>query len=393
VSAAELLAARIRREGSITFDAFMECALYDAEHGFFAQGRGAGRGGRDFLTSPEVGELFGMCVARAIDRTWEALGRPDPFLVVEPGAGAGRLASQVRRAQPACLTALRYVLIERSPVLRAEQRGRLPIEPADETLGPFARRDPDEEPAPVRAAGPVFASLADIPEMPVDTFVLANELLDNLPFGIAEWDGERWHEIRVTPAATGFAEVAVPAAPADAAALELAAGTSTLRRGARLPIPRGLDAWFDECGRALRSGVLTVVDYVVTIEEMLGRGRSWLRTYRGHGRGSDPLEEPGAQDITADVAREHLARAATAAGFTIVHDRTQAEWLRDLGVDELAAEGRRAWDTGAARGDLEALAGRSLVGEAAALTDPSGLGAHRVVTLHKGSATAPHQHR
>ena len=70
---------------------FMEAALY-GEGGFFASGQGAGRAGRDFVTSPEVGSLFGACVARALDRMWHALGAPDPFLVVEAGAGNGRLA-------------------------------------------------------------------------------------------------------------------------------------------------------------------------------------------------------------------------------------------------------------------------------------------------------------
>jgi len=120
------LAQLIHREGPITFDRFMEVALY-GEGGFFASGHGAGRAGRDFVTSPEVGPLFGLCVARALDRLWHALDDPDPFLVIEAGAGNGRLAREVLRAAPACLRALRYVLVERSPALRAEQRERLPV--------------------------------------------------------------------------------------------------------------------------------------------------------------------------------------------------------------------------------------------------------------------------
>jgi hypothetical protein len=65
---------------------------------------------------------------------------------------------------------------------------------------------------------------------------------------------------------------------------------------------------------------------------------------------------------------------------------TQAEWLRELGIDELVADGKRAWDEGARRGDLAALAGRSRVNEAAALTDPEGLGGYRVVVLAKAAA-------
>jgi SAM-dependent MidA family methyltransferase len=91
----------------------MDAALY-GDGGFFASGTGAGRSGRHFVTSPEIGSLFGLCVARALDQLWRALDEPDPFLVIEAGAGSGRLAREVQRAQPACSTALRYVLVERS---------------------------------------------------------------------------------------------------------------------------------------------------------------------------------------------------------------------------------------------------------------------------------------
>jgi len=97
---------RIRREGPITFAAYMEAALYHEPDGFFARGGGAGRAGADFVTSPEVGSLFGALVARALDRSWLDLGAPDPFVVVEAGAGRGRLAADVLRAEPACAPAL-----------------------------------------------------------------------------------------------------------------------------------------------------------------------------------------------------------------------------------------------------------------------------------------------
>src|SRR5256885_14580399 len=67
----------------------MEAALYDPAGGFFARAGGAGRAGSDFITSVEVGSLFGALVARAVDGWWDGLGRPDPFLVVDAGAGRG----------------------------------------------------------------------------------------------------------------------------------------------------------------------------------------------------------------------------------------------------------------------------------------------------------------
>ena len=93
------LVERIHREGPLPFDAFVEVALY-GDGGFFSSGHGAGRAGADFVTSPEVGQLFGALVARYLDRVWDELGCPDPFVVVEAGAGRGALALAVLAAAP-----------------------------------------------------------------------------------------------------------------------------------------------------------------------------------------------------------------------------------------------------------------------------------------------------
>src|SRR3954463_11195059 len=105
------LADRIARDGSVRFDVAMELLLY-GDDGFFTTGGGAGRRA-DFITSPEVGPLFGAVIANAIDTEWHRLGRPDPFVVVEAGAGRGALARAVLDARPACSPALRYVCVER----------------------------------------------------------------------------------------------------------------------------------------------------------------------------------------------------------------------------------------------------------------------------------------
>jgi len=370
---AEHLAQVIHREGPIPFDRFMETALY-GEGGFFATGRGAGRAGRDFVTSPEVGPLFGVCVGRALDRLWRALDEPDPFLVVEAGAGNGRLAREVLRAAPECLRALRYVLVERSAALRAEQRDHLALEPADEALGPFVRRADDDQAVPARAAGPVFTAVEELPALAATgAVVLANELLDNLPFGIAQWDGERWLEVRVGyREPDGFSEVLVPADVAPA--YEVAAGT-------RVPIPRGIEDWWRACEGVVRHGFVLVIDYATTLAEI--ETRPWLRTYRAHSTGSPPLDDPGEQDITADVVAEQLDAASP---FPRLRTERQADWLAAMGIDELVQAGRTIWEAGAARGDVAALAGRSRVTEAAALTDPAGLGAHHVVLFGVGGA-------
>jgi NADH dehydrogenase [ubiquinone] 1 alpha subcomplex assembly factor 7 len=336
------------------------------------------------VTSPEVGPLFGACVARALDRVWQEQGAPDPFFVIEAGAGRGRLAREVLRAEPDCTPALHYVLVERSEALREDQRNALQLEPADEALGPYAHQAAGDAPVPIAGAGPVFVALDDLPALELSGVVLANELLDNLPFGIAEWDGTRWQEVRVALEGDALAELLVPAEDDDAYALSEITRGMTPAAGARLPIPRGIDQWFDACGRVLRHGVIVAIDYVDGAQGLLERGApSWLRTYRSHARGGGPLDAPGEQDLTADVVREQVARAARASGFRLVDDCSQADWLRDLDIERLVEEGRRTWEARAHIGDIEAVAGRSRATEAAALCDPAGLGAHRVLTFSR----------
>lgn len=383
---AERIAERIRREGPIPFDRYVDAALYDDEDGFFARGGGAGRAGRDFVTSPEVGTLFGALVARFLDRSWTELGRPDPFVVVDAGAGRGRLAADILRADPACAPALRSVLVERSTVLRAVQRELLTLEPADRAFGPAVRDEPDESPRPVEGIGPIVTSLPELPalELP-DGVVLANELLDNLPFRIVERAGGAWNEVRVGNENSGFGEVVVPASPEVGAAADDVAADVPVADGARLPVPTATVDWLAECGHVLRRGFLVVLDYADAAASLATRPQhEWLRTYRAHQRGGSPLEAPGSQDITATVPVEHLVTHAARAGFRLVEQSAQAEWLGTLGIDDLVDDARGLWRERAAVGDLEALAARSRVIEAAALTDPSGLGAHAVFVFAKG---------
>ncbi|HEX9505552.1 MAG TPA: SAM-dependent methyltransferase, partial [Acidimicrobiia bacterium] len=175
------LVQRIHREGPIAFDEFVDVALY-GEDGFFSRARGAGRAGRDFVTSPEIGPLYGALVARALDGWWNELECPDPFFVVEAGAGRGRLATDVLTAVPACAPALRYVLGERSARLRDAQRDLLALEPFEDALGPVIPGDEDLAAIPVTGLGPITTALGELPAIALTGVVLANELLDNLPF-------------------------------------------------------------------------------------------------------------------------------------------------------------------------------------------------------------------
>ncbi len=230
------------------FDEFMERALYDPTHGFYESG-GAGRRRGDFITSPEVGPLFGAVVARMLDKRWEVMGRPGEFTVIDAGAGSGTLARTVAKAQPQCWATTRWVNVERTSAGRSAH-----------TIG---------------------ESRPDIPEGPITGVILANELLDNLPVRLYHPDGRE-----------------VGAQPVES--------TARLR-----PQQDQACSWLATALEILARGTVVVIDYTSTTEEMMARPwPEWLRTYRGHERGDDPWTAPGTQDITCEVALDQLAAVA-----------------------------------------------------------------------------------
>ncbi len=365
------------------FDEFMETALY-GPGGFYTAGRGAGRRGRDFLTSPEVGPLFGLLIASKLDSIWDELGRPQDFTVVDAGAGAGTLARSVMAARPRCAPVLRYVLVERSEVLRR----------AHDSLADLAAKRGVTE----------VVSLPDLPERPLCGAIIANELLDNLPARLFERTFEGWSEVYVEevaavaegPHASGWNKTSAPP-PAAEAAFPLAA----CRREALRPLPSA-DAEFADClapdapqgsriplaaeavgwvGRALdllHAGRLIVVDYADVTSSLAARPQGeWLRTYRSQARGAPPLADTGLQDITVEVPLDQILCAHPGAQVS-----DQASYLRGLGLERMVAEGRDNWGKRAGIGDLAAVVARSRVVEAEALCDPSGLGAFAVLEWH-----------
>jgi len=357
----------------------MDAALYDVEGGFYQRGGAAGRR-RDFVTSPELGSLFAAVWARTLDEWWDELGQPDPYVVVEAGAGSGTLARQLLAARPACGPALRYVLVERSARLRDEQNGRLPLELPAFVLGPSSpdsKNEEDESPRHVPGRGPMVTSLAELPALSFSGVVFANELLDNLPFDLLEWRDSGWHEVRVGSAGDDsdeLIEVIVPA-PAEVAAEAERFVSDTPIVGGRIPLQRQASDWLRRARALLECGRVVVVDYADTTAALArAPWTSWLRTFRRHQPGLAPLDRPGSQDITCVVATDQLAaiHQPTAAS-------TQAAWLSLHGMDELVAVARAAWHERAAIGDLEALRVRSLIAEAKALTDLQGLGAFQVL--------------
>lgn len=332
---------------AVPFEQFMHDALY-GPHGFYTSGHGrAGRRRGDFLTSPEVGPLFGAVVARYLDTEWERLERPDPFTFVDAGAGPGTLARSVLAAAPRCVAALRYVAVE----LSAPQRSRHP-------------------------SG--IESRADLPDDSFTGVIFANELLDNLPFRLAVYDGA-WREAYVQPGPDGAMtellsatfDPVPPVLPAHAA------------HGARAPLHDAARNWIVDARRRLTAGTVVAIDYAVPrTAELAGRPwREWLRTYREHARGGHYLADPGGQDITTEVCVDQLPEPDAV--------RSQAQWLQLHGITELVADGKAYWTAHAAHPDLTAIRMRSRVAEAEALLDPAGLGGFTVLEWRADGRPAP----
>jgi SAM-dependent MidA family methyltransferase len=194
--------------------------------------------------------------------------------------------------------------------------------------------------------------------------IIANELLDNVPFRMIERSGDGWLEVWVDDrGAAGVEEVLRPL-DADAVGL-VPPSCADLAPGTRLPLLEQAAGWM---GDVLARGPAAVLmfDYGALTTVELARRGGWLRTYRHHQRGHDPYREAGQWDITTDIAVDQLpGRPETT---------DQATFLHRWGIDDLVAQGRRYWTEHAGRPDVTAIRMRSRVAEAEALLDPDGLG-------------------
>ena len=339
-SAAEsITAAIVAAGGAISFERYMGLALY-GEGGFYQDGGKAGRRG-DFLTSPEVGPLFAAVIARYLDECWNEMGRPSSFDVVEVGAGPGTLARGIFDAQPKCISALKYVAVEISEAQRA-------LHPS------------------------FVESKADFPDRTIHGVVLANELLDNLPFKLFVFDGA-WKEAFVALGDGGkFVEVlrTVENVP------EVLPKNAPL--GSRAPIQTAAAQWLLGVSQKLSRGRVLVFDYCSesTGEIAVTPWREWLRTYKEHECGVHYLLDPGSQDITTQVMIDQLMQVVPSLSVA-----NQSEWLNSYGIGELVSEGMEYWEAHKSSPDIAAMKMRSRANEAEALTDRDGFGSFSVLEI------------
>lgn len=325
---------KIKEYGAISFSEFMKFALYDETEGFYAHG-GAGRK-KDFITSPEVGPLFGKLISQAIDKCWIEFGKPSHFTFLECGAGPGTLAKSILRSQMQCKDALKYIAVESSS------------------------QQSQTHPSTVQ-------TLSTMPKEIEVGIIFANELLDNLPFDIFESQNDgSWLEVKITVDDEKISETLIPNN-------EKAPPYTLETPNVRVPVQREAQKWLKDALKILHNGQIIVIDYAVESFESQQK-QHWLRTYQQHEVDTHPLKDIGQSDITTDVDISQLARVVPPTSI-----RTQAQWLRDLGLESLVEKSKQQWKMHAHNPDLTALEARSAIGESEALTDLSGLGSFKVL--------------
>ena len=305
-----VIRARIARDGPMPVATFMALCLYDPDHGYYVRGDPLGAAG-DFVTAPEVSQMFGEMLGLWAAEVWQEIGAPAAVQLIEIGPGRGTMmhdALRAARAAPEFRRALRVHLIEVSPALRQCQA---------ETL-----RDVGD--VPVRW----HATLAEAPSGPA--IVLANEFFDALPVHQAERRPTGWHERQI--AVNAGDELAFTLAPEPIAEFErhlpgavskAPVGTIFEWRTDRLAT--------DLASRVRADGVALVIDYGHA-ESAAGDTFQAVRSHRY----ASPLAMPGRTDLTAHVDFAALATAATAAGARTHGPVEQGVWLKRIGIEARA---------------------------------------------------------
>ena len=311
----EYLAAEITAAGWMSFERFMDLALYAPGLGYYSAGAHKLGAGGDFTTAPEVSRLFGACVAR---QCAEVLSELKGGSILEIGAGSGRLAADILLcleklgALPDC-----YWILEISADLRDRQRRHI------------AQHLPHLQ-------GRVHW-LDQPPEESFDGLVLANEVLDALPVSRFRWHHDRVEELGVVIDQRRFAWASRPASAAMLKACRRLWKTGGAWDDGYVSeyCPR-LIPWTHSVTRSLRTGAALWLDYGLPRPQyyLPERHEGTLLCHFQHRAHGDPFLYPGLQDITAWVDFTELAEGARAAGFTLAGFTTQSFFLAGLGVDQ-----------------------------------------------------------
>ena len=302
-----LIIARIAETGPISVAEYMSWCLSHPEHGYYMRRDPLGRAG-DFITAPEISQMFGEMIGGWLAAAWEQAGSPARVVLAELGPGRGTLMADAMRVAtrlPGFATAAELWLVETSPALRAVQA---------ETLEAHAPHWADR--------------VEELPEAPL--LLVANEFFDALPLRQFQRLDTLWRERRI--GLTGDALAFVWAAPQADPVLD--AQFPGVPDGAFVetnPLGLAIAARVGDC-LSRHGGAALIVDY--------GAEGGTGDTFQGvadHAT-ADPLAAPGEADLTAHVAFDPLAAAASAAGACAFGPIPQGVFLERLGITARARQ-------------------------------------------------------
>ena len=313
--------------GWLSFERFMDLALYAPGLGYYSGGAEKLGEGGDFTTAPEVSRLFGACVAV---QCAEVLRKTGAGCVLEIGAGSGRLAADIlARLDTLGQLPEKYLILEVSADLRQRQREHL------------EKRMP-------RLLDRVHW-LDQPPDQSFDGVILANEVLDALPVARFRWRSSEVEELGVQiSAAAPMWEFTWGARPANAAMLEVCRGLSEVggpwQDGYVSEYCARLGAWTRAVTEPLRRGAVLWFDYGLPRAQyyLPERHEGTLVCHFRHRLSDDVFANLGLQDISAWVDFTRVAEASRGAGFELAGFTTQAHFLAALQIDgemRLAAGG------------------------------------------------------
>ena len=303
------LEAEIRRliaiDGPIPVDRYMELCLSHPQHGYYVTRDPLGAAG-DFVTAPEVSQMFGELIGAWAATVWQQMGSPRNVRFVELGPGRGTLMADALRAAkalPEFHAALSVHMVETSPVLRVLQEKAL------------------------ANAGVPTAWHHGIEEMPQGpTIAIANEFIDALPISQFIKDRDGWHMRMIGIANDQLVFVATPDPMLSQSETDTTAASAILERRYDRPVSLLARRIAQHGGAAL------IIDYGHA-ESTFG---DTLQAVRGH-KFADPLENPGEADLTAQVDFAAVAVWAQRQGAVTQGPLTQGEFLRRLGIEQRAA--------------------------------------------------------
>lgn len=316
----------------LTFAEFMELALYHPQGGYYTTKDAVLGFEGDFVTSAHLGHDFGELLATQFAEMWEHLGCPNPFVLVEMGAGQGLIAADALGALqnhfPDCFAALTYQIVEKSDRLRAAQAQRLSAWGGQVT----------------------WLDLDDIPDDSITGCLFSNELVDALPV----------HQVVTTEAGLHEVYVALTDSP-NSPLVEILDSPSTPRLadyfafvgidfadpqyapGYRTEVHLAAIDWMKTVAAKLHQGYVLTVDYGYPASRYYNRARSQgtLQCYYQHAHHDNPYSHLGHQDITAHVNFTALERQGEHCGLETLGATQQGMFLMALGLgDRLAALGQ-----------------------------------------------------